>query len=73
MQLKLKRSAIIQLFLNGAKQSEIIQSLGTEELSRSFVSRTIKQFKDTGEIIDRRISGRPGMIRTLLNKKILGK
>ena len=62
-----KRSAITQLFLNGASKAKIFRDLGSTKYSRSFISRTVKRFKETGKIEDKHRSGRPRTIRTGAN------
>ena len=62
-----ERSDVIQLFLNGASQAKIFRDLGPTKYSRSFISRTVKRFKETGKIEDRPRSGRPRTIRTGAN------
>ena len=64
-----KRSAVIQLFLNGKKQNQILRTLGSPKYSRSFISRTIKRYIETGKITDIQRSGRPRTVRTPANKK----
>ena len=54
-----KRSAIIELFLNGASQAKIFNELGNAKYSRSLISRTIKRYNETGGIKDKPRSGRP--------------
>ena len=62
-----KRSAVIQLFLNGASHAKIFRDLGSTKYSRSFISRTVKRFKETGKIEDKPRFGRPRTIRTGAN------
>ena len=68
-ELQQKRSAVIQLFLNGKKQNQILRTLGSPKYSRSFISRTIKRYIETGKITDIQRSGRPRTVRTPANKK----
>ena len=62
-----KRSAVIQLFLNGASQTKFFRDLGSTKYNQSFISRTVKRFKETGKIEDKHRSGRPRTIRTGAN------
>ena len=68
-ELQQKRSAIINLFLNGKKQNQILKALGSPKFSRSLISRTIKRYIETGDLVDKQRSGRPITIRTPANKK----
>ena len=63
MSLLQKRSAIIELFVNGASQAKIFKELGSANYNRSLISRTINRYKQTGSIAEKPRSGRPRSIR----------
>ena len=70
-ELQQKRSAVIQLFLNGKKQNQILRTLGSPKYSRSFISRTIKRYIETGKITDIQRSGHERSGRQLTRKKFV--
>ena len=60
--LQQKRSAVIQLFLSGEKQNQILRTLSSPKYSRSLNTRentreTIKSYIETGRITGRQRSG----------------
>ena len=59
-----KRVAIIELFKVGHSGREIRKVLASVKLKTDFVNKTIKRYKDTGDIVDRPRSGRPRNART---------
>ena len=65
------RSKIIELFMAGKSQREILSDLKDELVNRQLVYRTIKRYKDTGSVLDRPRSGLPTSVSTpQLKKKI---
>ena len=65
------RSKIIELFMAGKSQREILSDQKDELVNRQLVYRTIKRYKDTGPVLDRPRSGRPTSVSTpQLKKKI---
>ncbi|KAI6657841.1 MhmaT1 transposase [Oopsacas minuta] len=64
-----KRSAIIELFKNGKNQKEIMRILNIAETRRNFIFRTITQFNETGNIINKPRSGRPVSVTTIRMRK----
>ena len=65
------RSEIIELFMAGKSQREILSDLKDELVNRQLVYRTIKRYKDTGSVLDRPRSGRSTSVSTpQLKKKI---
>ncbi|KAI6652925.1 MhmaT1 transposase [Oopsacas minuta] len=64
-----KRSAIIELFKNGKIKRKIMRIQNIPETRRKLIFRTIKQFDETGGIIDKPRSGRPVSITTVRMRK----
>ena len=60
---------VIELFLSGVEQNQIFKTLDQKKFGRSFIFRTLKRFRETGNITDKRRSGRPRSICTAVNKK----
>ena len=60
---------MIQLWLNGLKQAEILKSLRSENYTRSFISRTISRYNTYGTVKDVFRSGRPRSVRTTAAKR----
>ncbi|KAI6658776.1 MhmaT1 transposase [Oopsacas minuta] len=66
-----QRSAIIELFVNGKRQCDIMISLNIPKERRKFVSSTIQRYLETGSVKDKSRSGRPITVTTTRIKKIL--
>ena len=52
------RSKIIELFIDGRSQKEILSDLKDLKINRQLIYRTIKRYKDTDSVQDRPRSGR---------------
>lgn len=61
---KENRIAVIALHKCGIERARIFDLLKPLKISRVFVYRTVKLFIDTGNVIDRKRSGRPRTVRT---------
>lgn len=57
--MEMKRNAVIALFLGKKSQIAIVRELKHLKINKSFVSRTIKRWNETGSVNDRPRSGRP--------------
>ncbi|KAI6654409.1 Transposase [Oopsacas minuta] len=58
------RSKIIALFEIGSSKKEIFQKLKNGKVSPKLIYRTIKRYKDTGNLSDKPRSDRPRPVRT---------
>lgn len=56
--MELKRDSVIALFLSGKSQVAIFRSLRHLNVNKSFVSRTISRYRDTGSVAKRYGGGR---------------
>ena len=65
------RVAIVNLYLRGKSQSEILNILNLPKTSRKLVYRTIKRYKDTGSTSDKQRSGRPTFVTTTQKRKVI--
>ena len=65
-----ERAAIVELFLKGKTQSDIMKLLKIPETRRKLIFRTIKLFNETGSLLDRPRSGRPVSVSTVRMRKI---
>jgi len=59
MDVKQKRSLIIDLHKRGLTPAEIFKRLQTHEFSRQFIGKVIKRFIELGSLEDRPHTGRP--------------
>lgn len=59
-----KRKAVVALHLDGKAQKSIVTELNHLKISKTFVSRTIKRWEETGSVNDKPRSGRPKCART---------
>ncbi|KAI6660116.1 CRE-PTR-16 protein [Oopsacas minuta] len=66
------RVAIVNLYLQGKSQSEILKILNFPKSRRKLKYRTINRYKDTGSTSDRQISGRPTSATTTQKRKVIG-
>lgn len=58
MDINSKRQAVLALHLNGKSNQQIVRDLQALNVNKSFVSRTIKRFRDTGSVNKRYGGGR---------------
>ena len=58
------RQIIIQKNLNGESAGGIFKALKTGGVKRDFIYRTIKRYRETSSVEDRKRSGRPRSVRT---------
>lgn len=58
------RDSVINKFLNGERPGRIFKALKSLGVKRDFVYKTIKRYKDTSSLNDRKRSGRPRSVRT---------
>ena len=56
--MELKRDSVISLYLSGKPQVAIVRALQHLNVNKSFVSRTIARYRDTGSVARRQGSGR---------------
>ena len=68
--MEFKRDSVIALYLAGKSQVAIVRALQQLNVNKSFVSRIIARYRDTGSVASRQKCGRkkktvttPGMIR----------
>ena len=66
-----ERAAIVELFLKGKTQSEIMKLLKIPETRRKLIFRTIKRFNEIGSLLDRPRSGRPVSVSTVRMRKVV--
>ena len=66
-----QRSAIIELFVNGKRQCDIMKLLNIPKERRKFVYNTILRYRETGGVKDRCRSGLPITVTTSRMKKII--
>ncbi|KAI6648776.1 hypothetical protein LOD99_7163 [Oopsacas minuta] len=66
-----KRSAIIESFVNGKRQCDIMRSLNIPKERRKFVYSIIQRYLETGSVKDKSRSGRPIAITTTRIKIII--
>lgn len=59
-----KRTAVVTLYNAGNSVSDIVKQLRGGGVTRLFVYRTLKRYKDTGDVVDRVRTGRPRVVRT---------
>ncbi|XP_045462489.1 uncharacterized protein LOC123672444 isoform X2 [Harmonia axyridis] len=64
-----KRTAVITLHNAGKQPSEILKQLRGVGVTRLFVYRTLKRYRETGDVVDRVRTGRPRVVRTKKNIK----
>ena len=62
-----KRSAVVALYQNGRKPSEILNELKNTGVNRMFIYRTIKRFTETGSTKKRYGGGRKTIVRVPAN------
>ena len=65
------RVAIVNLYLQGKSQSEILKILNFPKTSRKLIYRTIKRYRDTGSTSDKQRSGRPTSVTTTQKRKVI--
>ena len=65
------RVAIVNLYLQGKSQSEILNILNFPKTRRKLIYRTIKRYMDTGSTSDRQRSGRPTSATTTQKIKVI--
>lgn len=58
------RALIVSKFVEGMKPCEIFRSLKSVGIRRDFIYKTIKRFKDTSSVKDRKKGGRPRSVRS---------
>ena len=58
MDIEGKRDSVLALFLSGKSNQEIVRALYNLNVNKSFVSRTIKRYNDTGSVRKRYGGGR---------------
>lgn len=68
--MEFKRNSVIALYLAGKPQVQIVRALSHLNVHKSFVSRTISRYNDTGSIARRKGSGRK---RTATSKEMIRK
>ena len=66
-----ERAAIVELFLKGKTQSEIMKLLKIPETRRKLIFRTIKRFNEIGSLLDRPRSGCPVSVSTIRMRKVV--
>ncbi|KAI6648165.1 MhmaT1 transposase [Oopsacas minuta] len=66
-----QQSAIIELFVNGKRQCDIMRSLNIPKERRKFVTSTIQRYLETGSVKDKSRSGLPITVTTTRMKKII--
>jgi len=59
-----RRQIIINKFLNGESAGGIFKALKTGGVKRDYIYRTIKRYRETSSVEDRKRSGRPRSVRT---------
>lgn len=65
-----KRDSVIKLYLDGKSQKAIVKALSHLNVNKSFVSRTIARYRDTGSVARREGSGRT---RTVTSEEMIQK
>ena len=65
------RVAIVNFYLLGKSQSEILNILNFPKTRRKLIYRTIKRYMDTGSTSDRQRSGRPTSATTTQKRKVI--
>jgi inhibitor of nuclear factor kappa-B kinase subunit alpha len=62
--LKVRRAAVVSLHLEGKTSKQISNLLKKQKVNRKFIYRTVKRYKETKSIEDRKRSGRPVTVCT---------
>lgn len=62
--MEFKRNSVIALYLAGKAQVDIVRALQHLKVNKSFVSRTIARYRDTGSVARRKGSGSTKTVTT---------